>query len=289
MHFYFPKFRALCMAENATHNLHNLLTLRGALVRDPHGWAGYLTEAIDTFADRADVVFASHHWPTWGKDQIVEFLSLQRDMYAYLHDQTLRQLNQGYTGIEIAETFQMPPALEAAWHTHGYYGSVSHNVKAVYQRYMGWFDGNPARLWAHPPEAIGPRYVEAMGGMDGVVEIARKAFGDGDFRWAATLLDHAIFTDKSHAAARELYADTLEQLAYGSENGVWRDFFLSGATELREGNFGTPTQTASPSIMAQLTPSSCSTRSRSTSTARGRGISTSPSTSPSSTPRRTTA
>jgi alkyl sulfatase BDS1-like metallo-beta-lactamase superfamily hydrolase len=254
MHFYFPKFRALCMAENATHNLHNLLTLRGALVRDPHGWAGYLTEAIDTFSDRADVVFASHHWPTWGKDQIVEFLSLQRDLYAYLHDQTLRQLNQGYTGIEIAETFQMPPTLEAAWHTHGYYGSVSHNVKAVYQRYMGWFDGNPARLWAHPPEAIGPRYVEAMGGMDSVVEIARKAFDDGDFRWAATLLDHAIFTDKSHAAARELYADTLEQLAYGSENGVWRDFFLSGATELREGNFGTPTQTASPSIMGQLTP-----------------------------------
>ena len=254
MHFYFPKFRALCMAENATHNLHNLLTLRGALVRDPHGWAGYLTEAIDTFSDRADVVFASHHWPTWGKDQIVEFLSLQRDLYAYLHDQTLRRLNQGYTGIEIAETFEMPPALEAAWHTHGYYGSVSHNVKAVYQRYMGWFDGNPGRLWAHPPEAIGPRYVEAIGGMDRVVETARKAFQDGDFRWAATLLDHAIFTDKSHAAARELYADTLEQLAYGSENGVWRNFFLSGATELREGNFGTPTQAASPSIMAQLTP-----------------------------------
>jgi len=254
MHFYFPKFRALCMAENATHNLHNLLTLRGALVRDPHGWSGYLTEAIDTFGDRADVVFASHHWPTWGKDQIVEFLSLQRDLYAYLHDQTLRRLNQGDTGIEIAETFEMPPALEKAWHTHGYYGSVSHNVKAVYQRYMGWFDGNPGRLWAHPPEAIGPRYVEAIGGMDRVVEIARKAFQDGDFRWAATLLDHAIFTDKSHAAARELYADTLEQLAYGSENGVWRNFFLSGATELREGNFGTPTQAASPSIMAQLTP-----------------------------------
>jgi alkyl sulfatase BDS1-like metallo-beta-lactamase superfamily hydrolase len=254
MHFYFPKFRALCMAENATHNLHNLLTLRGALVRDPHGWAGYLTEAIDTFSDRADVVFASHHWPTWGKDEIVEFLSLQRDLYAYLHDQTLRRLNQGYTGIEIAETFEMPPALEKAWHTHGYYGSVSHNVKAVYQRYMGWFDGNPGRLWAHPPEAIGPRYVDAIGGMDRVVETARKAFQDGDFRWAATLLDHAIFTDKSHAAARELYADTLEQLAYGSENGVWRNFFLSGATELREGNFGTPTQAASPSIMAQLTP-----------------------------------
>ncbi|MBX7431061.1 MBL fold metallo-hydrolase [Mycobacterium sp. Y57] len=254
MHFYFPRYRALCMAENATHNLHNLLTLRGALVRDPHGWAGYLTEAIDTFSDRADVVFASHHWPTWGKDRIVEFLSLQRDLYSYLHDQTLRQLNQGFTGIEIAETFAMPPALERAWHAHGYYGSVSHNVKAVYQRYMGWFDGNPARLWPHPPESIGPRYVAAMGGIDRVVELARAAFDDGDFRWAATLLDHAIFTDQNHAAARELYADTFEQLAYGSENGPWRNFFLAGATELRDGNFGTPTQTASPTIAAQLTP-----------------------------------
>ncbi|MGZ6779614.1 MAG: alkyl sulfatase dimerization domain-containing protein, partial [Mycobacterium sp.] len=158
------------------------------------------------------------------------------------------------TGIEIAENFQMPPALDKAWHTHGYYGSVSHNVKAVYQRYMGWFDGNPGRLWAHPPEAIGPRYVEAMGGIERVVEIAQKAFDDGDFRWAATLLDHAIFADTDHAGARGLYADTLEQLAYGSENAVWRNFFLSGMTELREGNFGTPTQTASPSMMAQLTP-----------------------------------
>ncbi|UCZ60340.1 alkyl/aryl-sulfatase [Mycolicibacterium phocaicum] len=253
MHFYFPQFRALCMAENATHNLHNLLTLRGALVRDPHGWAGYLTEAIDRYADRADVVFASHHWPTWGQDNIVEYLSVQRDLYAYLHDQTLRQLNQGLTGIEIAETFQMPPALEKAWHTHGYYGSVSHNVKAVYQRYMGWFDGNPGRLWQHPPEASAPRYVAAMGGIDRVVELAQAAFDEGDFRWAVTLLDHAIFTDENHAVARELYADTLEQLAYGAENAVWRNFFLSGATELRVGKFGTPTQ-AAPTMLAQLTP-----------------------------------
>ena len=216
--------------------------MRGALVRDPHGWSGYLTEAIDTFADRADVVFASHHWPTWGKERIVEFLSLQRDLYAYLHDQTLRQLNQGFTGIEIAEKFQMPPALEKAWHAHGYYGSVNHNVKAVYQRYMGWFDGNPARLWQHPPEAIAPRYVEAMGGLDKVVELAQKAFDDGDFRWAATLLDHAIFTDENHAAAKTLYADTLEQMAYGAENATWRNFFLSGATELRDGNFGVATR-----------------------------------------------
>ncbi|WP_197520503.1 alkyl/aryl-sulfatase [Mycobacterium sp. E2479] len=254
MHFYFPRFRALCMAENATHNLHNLLTLRGALVRDPHAWSGYLTEAIDTFADRTDVVFASHHWPTWGRHRIVEFLSLQRDMYAYLHDQTLRLLNQGHTGVEIAEMFQMPPALEQAWHTHGYYGSVSHNVKAIYQRYMGWFDGNPGRLWPHPPEALAPRYVEAMGGISRVVDLARAAFDSGDFRWAATLLDHAIFTDSEHTAARALYSDTLEQLAYGAENATWRNFFLSGAAELRDGNFGTAGQVASPTMMCQLAP-----------------------------------
>lgn len=254
MHFYFPQFRALCMAENATHNLHNLLTLRGALVRDPHVWSGYLTEAIDMFADRADVVFASHHWPTWGRDRIVEFLSLQRDLYAYLHDQTLRLLNQGYTGAEIAEMFKMPPALDKAWHTRGYYGSVSHNVKAIYQRYMGWFDGNPGRLWPHPPEALASRYVAAMGGIGRVVELARQAFDSGDFRWAATLLDHAMFTDSTHGAARELYADTLEQLAYGAENATWRNFFLSGATELRDGNFGTATQVTSQSLLSQLTP-----------------------------------
>ncbi len=254
MHFYFPRFRALCMAENTTHNLHNLLTLRGALVRDPRAWSGYLTEAIDSFADRTDVAFASHHWPTWGQERIVEFLGLQRDLYSYLHDQTLRQLNQGYTGIEIAENFAMPPALERAWHTHGYYGSVSHNVKAVYQRYMGWFDGNPGRLWQHPPEAAAQRYVAAIGGIDRVVDLAREAFDSGDYRWAATLLDHGIFTDENHAGARQLYADTLEQLGYGAECATWRNFFLSGATELRDGNFGTPVTTTSATMLSQLTP-----------------------------------
>ena len=184
----------------------------------------------------------------------MEYLSLQRDLYSYLHDQTLRQLNQGFTGIEIAENFAMPPALEKAWHTHGYYGSVSHNVKAVYQRYMGWFDGNPARLWQHPPEQAGPRYVAAMGGIDKVVDIAREAFDSGDYRWAVTLLDHATFTDENHAGARELYADTLEQLGYGAECATWRNFFLSGATELRTGNFGTPVTTQAPTMLTQLSP-----------------------------------
>ncbi|WP_396667336.1 alkyl/aryl-sulfatase [Microbacterium sp. R86528] len=254
MHFYFPKHRALCMAENATHTLHNLLTLRGALVRDPHVWAQYLTEAIDTFAGRADVVFASHHWPTWGEQRIVEFMSTQRDLYAYLHDQTLRLINSGYTAAEAAEAFVLPPALENAWNARGYYGSVSHNVKAIVQRYLGWFDGNPARLWAHPPTEISARYVDAIGGIDRVVEVAQAAHDGGDFRWAATLLDHAIFVEENHAAARALYADTLEQLAYGSENGTWRNFFLSGATELRGANFGTPIKTNAPTMLAQLSP-----------------------------------
>jgi alkyl sulfatase BDS1-like metallo-beta-lactamase superfamily hydrolase len=254
MHFYFPRYRALCMAENATHTLHNLVTLRGALVRDPHVWARYLTEALDLFGPRTDVVFASHHWPTWGQERVVGFLATQRDLYAYLHNQTLRLLNQGFTGAEIAETLELPPALTNAWNARGYYGSVSHNIKAIYQRYLGWFDGNPARLWPHPPAELAARYVDAIGGIDRVVAIAQEAFDAGDFRWAATLLDHAVFADEKHGAARDLYADTLEQLAYGSENGTWRNFFLSGATELREGNFGTPAIPAAPAVVAQLSP-----------------------------------
>lgn len=254
MHFYFPDLRALCLAENATHNLHNVLTLRGALVRDPHVWSTYLTEAIDLFGDRTDVAFASHHWPTWGTDRVVEFLSLQRDLYAYLHDQTVRMLNKGMVGPEIAEEIVLPPALENAWHTRGYYGSVSHNVKAVYQRYLGWFDGNPAHLWAHPPVEAGRRYVDFMGGADAVVEKARASYEAGDLRWVAEVLNHVVFSDPTHAAARELLADTYEQLGYGSENGTWRNFYSSGAAELRHGQFGTPTVAASPDMIAQLSP-----------------------------------
>ena len=152
MNFLFPDQRALCLAENATHNLHNLLTLRGAEVRDPRIWSRYIAEAIHLFAGGYDVAFASHHWPTWGADNIITFLTEQRDLYAYLHDQSLRLINQGLTGAEVAEAIQMPPALDDQWHTHGYYGSVSHNVKAIYQRYIGWYDGNPAHLWQHPPQ-----------------------------------------------------------------------------------------------------------------------------------------
>ncbi len=254
MLIYLPDLKALCTAEDATHNLHNLLTLRGAVVRDPHGWAGYLTETVDLFGDEVQVAFASHHWPTWGNDRVVRFLSQQRDLYAYLHDQTLRLLNKGLTGPEIAETMVLPPALENAWNTHGYYGSVSHNVKAIYQRYLGWFDGNPAHLWEHPPVERAKRYVDFMGGPDAVVDKARVAFDAGDYRWVAEVVNHVVFAEPEHAEARELLADTYEQLGYGSENGTWRDFYLSGVTELRQGPFGTPTTTDAPDLIGQLTP-----------------------------------
>jgi len=225
-----------------THVLHNILTIRGAVVRDAHAWAGYLTEAIDLFGGDLDVVFASHHWPTWGREQAVEYLALQRDLYAYLHDQTLRMLNKGMTGAEIAEAIVLPPALENAWHARGYYGSVSHNVKAIYQRYMGWYDGVPAHLWTHPPIEAGRRYVDFMGGADAVVTKARASFDAGDFRWVAEVLNHVVFAQPDHEAARELLADTYEQLGYGSENGTWRCAYLSGAHELRHGVFGTPSR-----------------------------------------------
>ena len=235
MNFLFPQRQALCMAENATHNLHNLLTLRGALVRDARIWSHYLNEAIGLFAGDTDVAFASHHWPMWGRDRIVTYLSEQRDLYAYLHDQTLRLLNQGYTGIEIAEMVEMPPALQAAWHTHGYYGSVSHNVKAIYQRYLGWFDGNPAHLWQHPPAQAGTRYVHAFGGADVVISKAQEYIDGGDLRFAAELLNHVVFADESNTRARELLAGVYERLGYGAENGTWRNFYLQGAYELRHG------------------------------------------------------
>jgi alkyl sulfatase BDS1-like metallo-beta-lactamase superfamily hydrolase len=253
LNIHFPDHNALCMAENATHNLHNLLTLRGAQVRNPHVWAHYLTEAIALFAGSADVVFASHHWPVWGRERILTFLTEQRDLYAYLHDQTLRMLNQGMTPLEIAEEMTVPAALERAWHTHGYYGSVSHNVKAIYQHYLGWFDGNPAHLWEHPPAEAATRYVDFMGGADAVLRRARDSFAQGDYRWVAQVLNHVLFADPANAGARALQADTLEQLGYGSENGTWRNFFLTGALELRKGPVGTPTVTSSPDLLRALT------------------------------------
>ncbi|MFF4403057.1 alkyl/aryl-sulfatase [Streptomyces sp. NPDC001404] len=236
MNIYLPQARALCAAENATHTLHNLLTLRGAQVRDAHAWSKYLTETIQTFGEHTDVEFASHHWPRWGKEKIVEYLSTQRDLYGYLNDQSLRLINAGRTGIEIAEELELPASLAGHWYTRGYYGSLSHDLKAVYQRYMGWFDGNPAHLWNLPPAKAGVHYVEAMGGVDAVVAKAQEAYDRHEYRWTAELLNHVVFGHpEDNASAKELQHKALTQLGYGSENGTWRNFYLTGAHELAHG------------------------------------------------------
>jgi alkyl sulfatase BDS1-like metallo-beta-lactamase superfamily hydrolase len=253
MNFHFPDHRVLCIAENATRNLHNTLTLRGALVRDPHVWASYLNESIELFGEDSDVLFAGHHWPCWGRERILDFLRKQRDLYGYLHDQTLRLLNKGYVGSEIAELIELPPTLASEWHCRGYYGSISHNAKAVYQRYMGWFDGNPAHLWEYPPEEAGRRYVEFMGGAEAALEKARDSYGKGDYRWVATVASQVVFADPGNREARELEADALEQMAYGAENATWRNFFLGGADELRGKVGETPTDAAPRDFVAHLT------------------------------------
>ncbi|MFC5184555.1 alkyl/aryl-sulfatase [Actinomadura harenae] len=235
MHFFLPDREALCVAENATHTLHNILTLRGAVVRDARMWSRYLNEAIDLFAADSKVAFASHHWPTWGTENILAFLTLQRDLYGYLHDQTLRLMNRGHTGIEIAEMMRLPPALENAFHARGYYGSVSHDVKAIYQRYLGWFDGNPAHLWEHPPVEAARRYVKCMGGMSRVLELAAHYADKDDLRFAATLLNHAVFADPAHTKAKHHLAEVYQRLGQGAECGTWRNFYLTGALELRKG------------------------------------------------------
>ena len=253
MNFHFPELSLLCMAENATHNLHNVVTLRGAQVRDARAWSRFLDESLELFGAGTDTVFASHHWPTWGADRVVTHLSNQRDLYGYLHDQTLRLMNRGLTGPEIAEEVELPPALDQSWDCRGYYGSVSHNVKAIYQRYMGWFDGNPANLWRYPPEPAARRYVEFMGGTEAVLERAHRSFDDGDYRWVAEVVNHVIFADPTNREARELQARTFEQLGYGAENATWRNFFLMGAQELRGDEVGTAVSANSLDMVSQLT------------------------------------
>ncbi|HEU0028662.1 MAG TPA: alkyl sulfatase dimerization domain-containing protein [Ktedonobacterales bacterium] len=255
MNFYFPRFRALCAAENATHNLHNILTLRGAEVRDTKAWASYLDETITLFAHRSDVLFASHHWPTWGAERIRTYLADQRDMYEYLHDQTLRLINHGYTPMEIAEALAtLPPELERRWYCRGYYGSLSHNVRAVYQRYLGFYDGNPASLNPLPPVEAGKRYVEAIGGADKVLDIARASFERGEYRWAAQLLNHLVFAQPDNQTARELQANALEQMGYQSESGTWRSAYLTGAHELRNGADTSITITTANPDLTQAMP-----------------------------------
>ncbi|MGE3541557.1 MAG: alkyl/aryl-sulfatase [Candidatus Tectimicrobiota bacterium] len=242
MNVYLPQFRAVFMAENANATLHNLLPARGALVRDAKAWADYLTESIRLYADTSEVMFAAHGIPRWGKEVITDFLKKHRDAYKYLHDQTLRLLNAGLTGPEIAEQLELPQALAQEWYNRGYYGTLSHNAKAVYQRYMGWYDANPASLHALPPVAAAQHYVEAMGGSAAVLAKAEAAMASGQYRWAAMLLNHLVFADASDQAVRHKLAEVYTQLAYRAEAGTWRNIYLTGAQELRHGVLRWPQQ-----------------------------------------------
>jgi alkyl sulfatase BDS1-like metallo-beta-lactamase superfamily hydrolase len=235
MHMFHPGLRALNLAENATHNLHNTYPIRGAQARDANAWAKYLNVALDRFGRDADVAFAQHHWPVWGNRRVLDFLARQRDLYKYLHDQTVRLMNHGWKAVEIAERLTLPKSLGQTWHVRGYYGTLSHNAKAVYQRYLGWYDANPANLNPLPPVERGRKYVEYMGGADAVIRRARQDFAKGEFRFVAETMSHVVFADPDNTEARALGADALEQLGYAAESATWRNAYLLGALELRRG------------------------------------------------------
>jgi alkyl sulfatase BDS1-like metallo-beta-lactamase superfamily hydrolase len=235
MNFYFPDQGWLCTAENCTHTMHNLIPIRGAKARDALAWSRYIGEALELWGDHAELVFASHHWPRWGREDVQQFLRLQRDLYRWMHDQTLRFANHGMVATEIAEHLQMPPEFTANGHTTGYYGDLVHNVKAVYQRYLSWYDGNPANLQKLPPTEVGRRYVDLAGGPEAARDAARRAMDVGDYRWAAELLNHLVFADPTDTTARAMQADTLEQLGYQSQSATFRNAYLAGAMELRQG------------------------------------------------------
>ena len=239
--FYLPDHRALCMSEIASHTLHNVYTLRGAKIRDALAWSNHINDAIHLFGPDTDVVFSSHHWPTWGNAEVVAFLKGQRDLYRYIHDETLRLANHGYGPAEIAEMIELPAGIAQSFANRGYYGSVSHNVRAVYTYYLGYFDGNPATLHQLPPVEGARKAVEYMGGADAILARARADFEKGEYRWVAQAVNYVVFADPDNVAARELQADTLEQLGYQAENGTWRNFYLSAARELRDGVVVMPT------------------------------------------------
>ena len=240
MHFFFPEYEVLCMAENCSGTMHNVLTLRGALVRDSLQWSRYIDEAIDRWGDSSQIVFASHGWPHWGQEAVKGYLTRQRDLYRWLHDQAMRLANLGYTPNEIAAEVDLPPGLWDDYMCHGYYGTVSHNVRAGYQRYIGFYDGHPSSLDPFTPVDAGKKYVDFMGGIDALLEKARAAFESGDYRWVAEVLRHAVFADPQNNQVRLLQADAFEQLAYQAESGPWRDIYLTGAQELRNGSINIP-------------------------------------------------
>jgi alkyl sulfatase BDS1-like metallo-beta-lactamase superfamily hydrolase len=234
MTFYLPDLKAFCGADVILRSMHNLYTLRGAKVRDAVKWSRAIDDAITLFGD-AEIFFACHHWPMWGNQKIIDFLEKQRDLYQYIHDQTMRLANAGYTPREIAEQVRLPDPLDTFFASRGYYGTLSHNTKAVYQAYLGWYDGNPAHLNPLPPEESAKRYVACMGGAEAIMIKARNAYEEGDYRWVAELLNHLVFAEPNRQEAKLLLARTYDQLGYQAESGIWRNVYLTAAYELRHG------------------------------------------------------
>ena len=255
MNTYFPQFKAMWMAENSTSTMHNILTLRGAQVRDSLKWANFLDETIRLYGAGTQVKFQSHHWPMWGEQKIIDYWKKQRDMYKYMHDQSVRLMNQGYNGAEIAEMIKLPPELDNFWPNRGYYGTLKHNSRAIYQRYMGWYDGNPSDLDDLPPEPAARKYVEYMGGEDAILKRAQADFDKGEYRWVAEALKHVVFANPNSVAGKQLLADAYEQMGYQAESGPWRSVYLQGAYELRN---GVPSsggiKTASPDTIRAMPP-----------------------------------
>ncbi|WP_165784531.1 alkyl/aryl-sulfatase [Zhengella mangrovi] len=256
MHMYFPQFNVLNMAENVTHNLHNFCPLRGAIVRDPLLWSKYIGDAIELYGSKVDVLIAQHHWPTWGRERVLELLSIHRDLYKFIHDQTLRGINNGQKPSEVAEALALPEELSSQWSCRGYYGTVNHNSKAVYQRYLSWYDGNPANLHALPAVESAKKTVDYMGGADAILARAADDFEKGEFRWTAEVLSKLVFAEPSNREARYLLADTFEQLGYQAESATWRNAYLYGAQELRHGVMEmTISRTLGPDLMQAMTVS----------------------------------
>lgn len=247
-----PQLKAFCTAEDMTHNMHNLQTLRGAKVRNGLLWSKAVDTAIERYGDRVEVSFSTHHWPTWGNERIVNYWEAQRDMYRYLHDQTLHLANRGLTPDEIAEEMKLPASLASQFNCRGYYGTLSHNVKAQYDLYFGWFDGNPAHLNPLPPSELGAKYVEAIGGADKVLEVAKASYAKGEYRWVATLLDNLVFAEPENKEARQLLADTYSQLGYQAESGPWRNFYLTGAQDLFKKNVPYTSKLINDGVLSQM-------------------------------------
>jgi alkyl sulfatase BDS1-like metallo-beta-lactamase superfamily hydrolase len=245
--------KAVCTAEDATHTLHNTYSLRGAKIRYPLDWSKYLNWVLDNWSD-IETIYAPHHWPVWGKGEVRHHLEIQRDMYRYINDQALNLANKGYTMIEIAEMVKLPESLDKVFSNRGYYGSMNHDVKTVYVQYLGWFDGNPATLHVLPPVESSKKYVEFMGGAQNILKMAQASFDKGEYRWVAQVVNHVVFADPKNQDAKNLQADALEQLGYQAESGPWRNFYLTGAQELRNGILPLPApNTNSPDMMQAMT------------------------------------